>query len=544
MLIDPSAIGAYYDTADDDDDDNPDSNVEPNSRIAVIDIKGPLEHHRGWWWDSYDSIVDRVANSLACEEVGALILRMDSPGGDVSGCFETVKTIQAMREECGKPIIAYVNEAAYSAAYALACAADEIYLPKSGGVGSIGVIATLCDRTALNKKLGLRVEVIKSGALKADGHPDVPLSDDVINRMQGRVNALAGQFFDLVSGSRGLSTKKIASFQAGTFLGNSAVKSGLADGVMSFADVVDSAQALIEETANGNQEPPKGDQAMKLIALTKKVREARASFNAAKSPAEREKTRHLLAKAERALAAAKGRVEGKTVKKEKYEKVEETDDDEDAEEADDEAADEDAEEADDDGDDDSGDDDEGDDDADADEDADEDAEEADDDGEDDGKTKKSKALALVREMTGTSNLSQAKGVFQAMKASHEKVSKLEAKVNKLDRDSRRARVEQMISTGLQSRKITPGQVEWARETGMKSPAQLRGFLKTAVPHEAVASEVSQGRLRDGSGAVTGPTNALGLSADEVKIATAMGVPLKDFAAQKATNGSGQSGLTH
>jgi signal peptide peptidase SppA len=546
LAIAPEALGASYRTVDPWEEryqgERLDSMLEETDGVAIVSIEGPLEHHRNWCWESYDGILSAVTRAMGHEECKAIVLELDSPGGDVSGCFETVKAMRAMSAERGKPIFAYVNEAAYSAAYALACSASEIYLPRSGGVGSVGVIATLCDRTKMTAKLGLRIEVIKSGARKAYGHPDVPLSDDAIAAMQERVDDLAAQFFQVVSASRGIKFKAVQAFQAGTFHGDEAVTKKLADGVMSFADVVSAAQSYV-----GSQPKPakpkaarQGETAMNLLALKKKVTDARAALNAARSlkakTAAIAKLKAAIATFNTELTAAKkrGDVNAKTVKKEKYEKVEETDDEEGAEDAEDaeedaEDAEEDAEEAEDaedaDGD---GDDDEGDDDDE--EDDDEDAEEA---------AAATNATELLASVTGTRNLAKQRGVLMAMQESHKKVAKLDAQVAALTRESKRAKVENLIAKGQKDGKLSPGMLAWARETGMKSPSTLRAYIKSAPKIHAL-EESPAGRNPNQGGGGAGGNPALGLSAAEVTIATNMGISLEAFAKQKASkaqNGS-------
>lgn len=161
----------------------------------------------------------------------AVILRIDSPGGEAAGAADAHRTIRRLKKKHGCPLFAYANETAASAAYELACACDEIWLPDTGTVGSIGVIATLYDRTGQNRKLGLNVELVTSGERKADGHADRPLTDDIRGRMQERVDDLAQVFWSVVANARGTNVKSIAALEAAVFTGQKAVDVGIADGV-------------------------------------------------------------------------------------------------------------------------------------------------------------------------------------------------------------------------------------------------------------------------------------------------------------------------
>jgi ClpP class serine protease len=205
--------------------------VEMIDGLAVVDVRGPLSQF-AYCWDGYDAIVERFCGALESSAAGVM-LRIGSPGGEVEGLFECCRAMRQHASKSGKAVVAYVDESAFSAAYAIAAVADRIYLPPAGGVGSIGVIGELCDQTAANAAAGYRVEVVSSGDYKADGNPNVPLTDGVIARAQARVDQLAGLFFDWVAMRRPLGRDEIEAMQAGVFFGSAAVAAGLADGVRS-----------------------------------------------------------------------------------------------------------------------------------------------------------------------------------------------------------------------------------------------------------------------------------------------------------------------
>jgi signal peptide peptidase SppA len=213
--------------------------------LAIVHVRGPLEHHDDPCSDSYDAIVARTEEAFACEEAKAVVLRIDSPGGVVSGLSSAVDRLRQCAKASGKRFVAYVDEMAASAAYALSCSCDEIILPKSAIVGSIGVISTMVDVTAADEAMGIRYVTIASGSKKTDGHPHVPITDTAVASEKRRVDKLALQFFKLVRQARGLPIKSIQGFQAGIFLGREGVTAGLADAVMTF----DEACALLSEAA-------------------------------------------------------------------------------------------------------------------------------------------------------------------------------------------------------------------------------------------------------------------------------------------------------
>lgn len=273
MLLDERSITRAYAPFGDDEEDEHDHRFEMRDGVAIISIDGPLSQ-RGdsWWWDGYEAVEHRLAAALASSATG-IVLKVNSPGGVVAGCFEAAKR---MREACvraGKPVVAYADEMACSAAYALACIADTIVLPPGGTVGSVGVIATASDRTKANELEGHAIVVVTSGDRKADLHPDVPLSDAAVAQLRARVDLLAGLFSDWVAQRRGTTSEAVAALQAATFDGQAALTAGLADRVGSLADAVSlarvstSARAVPTPTTGGVSPAPRGNRMNEILAL-------------------------------------------------------------------------------------------------------------------------------------------------------------------------------------------------------------------------------------------------------------------------------------
>lgn len=201
--------------------------------VAVVQISGPLSQHADSWSDSYEAITARVAAALA-SPAQQVLLCIDSPGGVVNGCLETARELRRMARAAGKPMVAFANEHACSAAYALATAADSIALPETGRVGSIGVIEVIRDESRAAALAGLAFTPITSGARKADGLPVIPLADDARAAIQSAVDALASAFFGLCYEHRGLPVEKVAALQAAVYYGQDAVNEQLADQVISY----------------------------------------------------------------------------------------------------------------------------------------------------------------------------------------------------------------------------------------------------------------------------------------------------------------------
>lgn len=202
--------------------------------IARIAVQGTLVQRNGLQpWSGmtgYDGVRAQLAMALQDDEVEAVALDIDSPGGEVAGCFDLVDAIYAARG--GKPIWAILNEAAYSAAYAIASACDRITVPRTGGTGSIGVIAMLVDMSKALERGGMTVNIVRFGANKCEGNPYEALSDEARDRIQSQIDTMGELFIDTVARNRGLAASTVRDTQARTFLGADGVALGLADEVM------------------------------------------------------------------------------------------------------------------------------------------------------------------------------------------------------------------------------------------------------------------------------------------------------------------------
>jgi signal peptide peptidase SppA len=258
---------------------------ERKGRASIVYVRGELDHHDDSWGENYESIVTRVRDAMTGDDEvsahkkkqvrhewmaghrkdyrplpdieqtkpSAVVLSIDSPGGVVSGLNETVAKLRQLKKEHGVKLIAYTDEMAASAAYALTTACDRVYCPKSAIIGSIGVISTMVSMYRRNKEDGIDVKLITSGDRKADGHVLAPLTKEMVDIERGRVMKLAKEFWGMVAEARGLSVAKVSSLQAGIFLGDEAVAQGLADRVVSLDAAVESINGNASRMVGGNE---------------------------------------------------------------------------------------------------------------------------------------------------------------------------------------------------------------------------------------------------------------------------------------------------
>ena len=207
------------------------------SGIAVIPIHGTLvkrvlgmEAASGL--TSYGGIAQEIDAALADPQVQGILLDIDSPGGEASGSFELARQIRHAATQ--KPVWAVANDAAYSAAYALAASAQRLIVTETGGVGSIGVIALHIDQSAKDAQEGYRYTAVTAGTHKNDFSPHHPLSDAAKAELQTEVDRLYGLFVEHVAAMRSLDADAVRATEAGLYFGANAITAGLADAVSSF----------------------------------------------------------------------------------------------------------------------------------------------------------------------------------------------------------------------------------------------------------------------------------------------------------------------
>lgn len=200
--------------------------------VAIIAVQGTLVQKLGTLrpysgMTGYDGIRQAFLMAMDDPEIEAVMLDIDSPGGEVSGCFDLVDTIYNARGK--KPIHAILSDGAYSAAYAIASAADKIAVPRTGGVGSIGVICMHVDFSKALTNAGVQVTFITYGDRKADGHSEIPLSKEALARFQEDIDTMGELFVGTVARNRGIAADKVRGTQAVTYMGEKGVAQGLAD---------------------------------------------------------------------------------------------------------------------------------------------------------------------------------------------------------------------------------------------------------------------------------------------------------------------------
>jgi signal peptide peptidase SppA len=214
-------------------------------------VLGPLVARGDWLTallgaSEYGGVADAVSAAADDPAVRGIVLEVDSPGGEVGGLFDLVDGIRAIRQRSVKPLWAVASEAALSAAYAVASAADRLYVSRTGEVGSVGVVAVHLDESGADAIAGLKWTLIHAGARKTDGNPHEPLSPRATAGIQADVDHLYGELVALVAANRGLTTDAVRATEAAIYRGEKAVTAGLADRIGTVAQAIADLEAALE----------------------------------------------------------------------------------------------------------------------------------------------------------------------------------------------------------------------------------------------------------------------------------------------------------
>lgn len=218
--------------------------------VAIIPVLGTLVQRAGGMdaesgLTSYHEIGAQLSAAIGDPQTRGILLEVDSPGGEASGIFDLAEEIRAAAAI--KPIFSHVNEQAFSGGYALAVAAEEVYTPRTGMVGSIGARMRHVDQSQYDAKRGFIYTDIVSGARKADGSPHAALSDPARQFMQDHVDRLGDIFTAHVVDMRGIDEQVVRETDAGIVHAKEAKALGFVDGI---ATINETMQLLLNRIAD------------------------------------------------------------------------------------------------------------------------------------------------------------------------------------------------------------------------------------------------------------------------------------------------------
>lgn len=211
--------------------------VTVRNNVATIPIMGTIipradEFDKVSGLLSMEEIAQDFTAAIEDEEVGAIILAFDSPGGTAAGTSELAQLIFEARGS--KPIVAQITDMAASAAFWVATAADEVVTTTTGVLGSVGVIASFLDNSEAMAQRGLRrIDIVSSRAPKKRADVTTPEGQAII---QEELDVLEAAFVDGLALHRGVTEKTVVKQfgQGGVVIGREAMKAGMADRIATF----------------------------------------------------------------------------------------------------------------------------------------------------------------------------------------------------------------------------------------------------------------------------------------------------------------------
>lgn len=205
------------------------SGIAFTNKVGVIPIIGTIE-------DSTE-LLKQITIFTKDKSIKAIILRIDSPGGGVGASQEVYREVIRTREV--KKVIVSMGGTAASGGYYIAAAGNSIVANPGTITGSIGVIMQYYQYRELAEKIGLKMEVIKSGEFKDIGNPHRELTEKEREVLDAVISDIQTQFVNDVAEGRNLAPEKVREIADGRiFTGAMAKERGLVDQLGNFEDAV------------------------------------------------------------------------------------------------------------------------------------------------------------------------------------------------------------------------------------------------------------------------------------------------------------------
>lgn len=191
-----------------------------------------------------DQIVERLKKIAKNKKVKAVVLRINSPGGGTAASQEIYEEVKKLRQS-GKKIVVSMGDVAASGGYYISCAADRIVANPSTLTGSIGVIMHFGNMQELLRKIGVKIEVIKSGDNKDIGAFWRAPSPAELKLLQGMIENSYEQFLKVVAEGRNMPLEEVRKFADGSvFTGEQALDKKMIDQLGNLPDAIQLAADL------------------------------------------------------------------------------------------------------------------------------------------------------------------------------------------------------------------------------------------------------------------------------------------------------------
>ncbi|ARS89230.1 signal peptide peptidase SppA [Natrarchaeobaculum aegyptiacum] len=224
----------------------------PGYDVAEVAIEGPITRDGGGGplptsprATPADDIVEQIDRADADDNVDALLVKLNTPGGEVVPSDD----IRLATERFDGPTIAYATDTCASGGYWIASGCDELWAREGSIVGSIGVIGSRVNASELAEKVGLSYERIAAGEYKDAGMPLKELEDEEREYLQGLIDDYYETFVDRVADGRDLEAEFVRDTEARIYLGEQAHEMGLVDELGTRRDLEDELADRLERDA-------------------------------------------------------------------------------------------------------------------------------------------------------------------------------------------------------------------------------------------------------------------------------------------------------
>ena len=204
-------------------------------KVGILEVKGVIAN--------VQPTIEELAKFRRDGSIKAVVVRIESPGGGVSPSQELYEEIRRTAQE--KPVVVSMGSVAASGGYYIACAAQKIYANPGTITGSIGVILQFTNFEELLKKIGFRMEVVKSGPYKDVGNPGREMTPEEKAYLQKLVDNVHQQFVRDVARGRHMKVEKVREVADGRiFTGEQAMELGLVDELGDLKDAINGAAKM------------------------------------------------------------------------------------------------------------------------------------------------------------------------------------------------------------------------------------------------------------------------------------------------------------
>jgi len=214
---------------------SPSSDLFFTEKIGVISVEGTIS--------ASQTVTSQLVKYRKDKDIKAIILKINSPGGAIAPTQEIYREIQ--KTIPAKRVVAAMGTVAASGGYYIAAAANKIVANPGTITGSIGVIMEFVRVEELLNKIGVDLEIMKSGEFKDIGSPDRKLTEREREILDAMIMDMQRQFVEAIVRGRSLSLEKVQAIADGRiFSGAQARELGLVDFLGNFQDAVEITKEL------------------------------------------------------------------------------------------------------------------------------------------------------------------------------------------------------------------------------------------------------------------------------------------------------------